>query len=157
VADWIEELDKFFKTQKERNESLMPIADEFLTTVVGGAFTELKQGLEKLRKRAWSSYSVGGHFITVSDSLGAEEIFYGIVAQVTGGGITVMQFQRFTSKRDGAQIDDRSILIQPTSSMTVSEIEAEIKGITKESIMRRFLELYKEAIGYTTFKGPKLG
>jgi hypothetical protein len=62
-----------------------------------------------------------------------------------------MQYQRLTSKREGAQIDDRSTVLQPTRSMSVSEIETEIKGITEESIIKRFLELYKEAIGYTTF------
>ena len=80
VVDWTEELDKFFKTQKQRNESLMPFADELLNTVVGGAFTELKLGLEKLGKRAETSYGIGVHFITVSDSLGAEERPYGIAA-----------------------------------------------------------------------------
>jgi hypothetical protein len=151
VAEWSEELDEFFKGQKEaslleeeKKESLTPIVEEFLASVVGRAFIELKQGLEKLGKRVESTHSVGADSIRVFGESDAEEISYGITAAVTGGSITVKQHLSFTSKRDGKHYSYQSSLNPPTESMSASEI----KGITKEFIIESFLKPYKEAIGY---------
>ena len=153
MAEWIEELDEFFKRQKEaslldeeKKESLSPIAEEFLTSVVGPAFIELKQGLEKLGKRVECTHSAAAAMdsIRVFGEGDAEEIGYTITAAVSDRGITVMQHLRFTSKRDGKQYNSQSSLKPPTGLMSASEI----KGLKKEYIIKSFLEPYKEAIGY---------
>jgi hypothetical protein len=158
VADWTEELDEFFKRQKEassreeeKTESLEPIAREFLTTVEG-TFTELKQGLEKLGKKVETARYVGGDSIKVFEG-DAEEISYGITAEVARGSIMVRKNLTFTSKRDGERVSYSASLRPPTDSMSASEL----KGITKKFIIESFLREYKEAIGYTTLKGPKPG
>ena len=153
VAEWIGELDEFFKRQREASlldeeikESLAPIAEEFHTSVVRPAFRELKQGLEELGKRVECTHSAGAAMdsIRVFGEGDAEEITYTITAEVSDRGITVLQHSRFTSKRDWKQYNFQSSLKPPTGLMSASEI----KGLKKEYIIEHFLEAYKEAIGY---------
>ena len=144
MDEW-EELDKIIQAKKKaiargktEEERLTQIADEFITSKVEPAFTELRRELEKRGKRVQRPNIIVSNppmaSITVSEG-DVEEIDFDISAEATDKGIKVTEHVSY-----GSQSFESSF--GPTELMSAEEI----KKLTKRNIIDAFLERYKEAI-----------